>query len=418
MAKHQIHVIGMGLDGVAGLSPTARSQLEAATCIAGGDRYLQLCRESLDLSQVQTIPIAGDMEAWLEKVEASSNCESLVVLASGDPLFFGIGRLLRKRFDPDTLVFHPHVSSIQLAFSRLRLPWQSATVISVHGRIADNLDKPLQQGKSPIAILTDGTYTPGAIAKTILDLRPPVQYKIWVCSELGSPSEQVVGMLPEAAVDATFPQPNVVILEAVATPNQNGSPPLLGIPDSDLHTFTDRPGLMTKQEIRVLSLAMLRLQPSQVVWDIGSGSGSIAVEIARLLPDARVYAIEKTAAGVDTIAKNRDRFHLTNLEIVHGCAPEILANLPVPQRIMVGGGGRQLPAILEVATTAIAPGGVLVGNFATIEAYNSAQSYLIERNWQVQSIQANISRSVALKESTRFVPLNPVMILQGICPKS
>ncbi len=341
-----------------------------------------------------------------------------MVLASGDPLFFGIGRLLRKRFDPDTLVFHPHVSSIQLAFSRLRLPWQSATVISVHGRIADNLDKPLQQGKSPIAILTDGTYTPGAIAKTILDLRPPVQYKIWVCSELGSPSEQVVGMLPEAAVDATFPQPNVVILEAVATPNQNGSPPLLGIPDSDLHTFTDRPGLMTKQEIRVLSLAMLRLQPSQVVWDIGSGSGSIAVEIARLLPDARVYAIEKTAAGVDTIAKNRDRFHLTNLEIVHGCAPEILANLPVPQRIMVGGGGRQLPAILEVATTAIAPGGVLVGNFATIEAYNSAQSYLIERNWQVQSIQANISRSVALKESTRFVPLNPVMILQGICPKS
>jgi precorrin-6Y C5,15-methyltransferase (decarboxylating) len=417
MAKPQIHVIGMGLDGVAGLSATARSQLEAATCIAGSDRYLQLCSEHIDLSQVQTIPIAGDMEAWLQKVEACSG-DSLVILASGDPLFFGIGRLLQERFDPETLVFHPHVSSVQLAFSRLRLPWQSATVISVHGRMAENLDKPLQQGKSPIAILTDGTYTPSAIAKTILDLRPPVQYKIWVCSELGSPSEQVAGMFPEAAVEATFPQPNVVVLEAIATPNQRWGTPLLGIPDGDLHTFTDRPGLMTKQEVRVLSLAMLRLQPSQVVWDIGSGSGSIAVEIARLLPDARVYAIEKTTAGVDTIAKNRDRFHITNLEIVRGCAPEVLANLPVPHRIMVGGGGRQLPAILEAATNAIAPGGVLVGNFATIEAYSSAQTYLTEKNWQVQSIQANISRSVALKESTRFVPLNPVMILQGICPES
>ena len=145
---------------------------------------------------------------------AQSNPETIVVLASGDPLFFGVGRLLVEELGPAYLTFHPHTSAIQLAFSRIKMPWQDAKLVSSHGRSLDRLTQALKQGAAKIVVLTDGTNSPNAIAKLLLELDLPGQHQIWVCENLGSPDERVQSFTPEALLDYTFAPLNVVVLLA------------------------------------------------------------------------------------------------------------------------------------------------------------------------------------------------------------
>lgn len=408
---HPIHVLGMGFEGPAGLPPSARERLKQATVIAGSDRQLALIGDH----PAQKLVLGSDFHSWLAALKRVWQTQGVVVLTSGDPLFFGIGRLLVAHFPPEVLFFHPHVSAVQLAFSRLRLPWQDATVVSVHGRNPARLDEALRQGKSPIAILTDGVYTPGAIAQHIQHLRLPTSYRLWVCSELGSAQERVAGYSLAAASSQTFPSPNVVVLEREDCPP--ATLPLLGIADHAFHTFPDRPGLITKQEVRILSLGLLELAPKLTVWDIGAGTGSISVEIARLVPTVTIFAIEKTALGVSLIHQNCQRFQVQNVQVIEGTAPAALTDLPAPDRIVVGGGGRNIAAILEVCCQRLGPGGVLVGNFATLEACLMAQNTLRAKCWPVELLQVNLARSTAIPTGetplTRFVPLNPVILLKA-----
>ena len=413
--NNQLHIVGIGIEGLEGLSSTARKELQRATLITGSANNLQHVIDH----KAQKLVLDKDLEAWISKLKQLLKSQSILVLASGDPLFFGIGRLLTENFSSESLRFYPHVSSVQLAFSRLCIPWQSATVVSVHGRSPEQLVQVLRKGLSPLAVLTDGVYNPSAIAQLIQDLYPPVNYKLWVCSQLGSTEEEIEGVSLDEAITRTFPVPNVVVLEKVETtlPQQ----PLLGIPDNAFYTFDDQPGLLTKQEVRVLSLSLLRLTSGIIVWDIGAGTGSISIEIGRLVPDANIFAIEQKAAGVALIRRNCDRFSLENVKIISGIAPEALANLPSPDRIMLSGGGRRIPEILAVCSSKLKPGGVLVANFATLEACSVTKNILREQNFALQMLQVNIARSTTLKantpqaiDATRFFPLNPVTILQGI----
>lgn len=411
---NQVYVIGIGLDGTAGLSPEARKQLEKATLITGSKTHL----EQVEAYSAAKLPIDKNVETWLDRLEEIIKSESIVVLASGDPLFFGIGRLLIERFKREDLRFYPHLSSVQLAMARLCIPWQSATVVSVHGRMPDELEREVKKGASPLAVLTDGVYTPGAIAQLIQDLRPPVAYKLWVCSQLGSAEERVRECTLAEAASQTFSSPNVVVLEKIE--QIQTQQPLFGIPDEAFCTFNDQPGLLTKQEIRVLSLSFLRLAPQITVWDIGAGTGSISIEIGRLVPDANIFAIEQKAAGVQLIRKNCDRFGVKNIEIIAGVAPAALVNLPSPDRIILGGGGNKLPEILAVCCQSLKPEGVIVANFATLEACAIANEIFRSQHWSVRMLQVNIARSVSLQatspdaiDATRFVPLNPVTILQA-----
>jgi precorrin-6Y C5,15-methyltransferase (decarboxylating) len=416
---HSLQVIGIGLDGWAGLSPDGRSLLESASLIAGSRSHLQ---QVAHLS-TPTLEMGSDIPAWLDRLEAALQHQSVVVLASGDPLFFGIGRLLVERFGRSPLRFYPHLSSVQFAFSRLGIPWQSATVVSVHGRQPDQLEQAIRQGKHPIAVLTDGVYSPGAIAQLIQDLRPPISYQLWVCSHLGGEQEQVQSVSLEAAQQCEFPQPNVVVLEKTQVALHPDQLPLIGIPDEAFITFPDQPGLLTKQEVRVLCLSLLQPIPDMTLWDVGAGTGSISVEVARLVPSAKIFAIEKTAIGITLIQQNGDRFSCSNIRPVYGAAPAALQDLPHPDRIVVGGGGADLVEILKVCGDRLQPGGILVANFATLEACATAQTLLRDWNWSVRLLQVNLARSTTLRtkqpqtpDATRFVPLNPVTLLQAIKP--
>jgi precorrin-6Y C5,15-methyltransferase (decarboxylating) len=330
-----------------------------------------------------------------------------VVLTSGDPLFFGFGRLLLAELPAEQLTFHPSLSSVQLAFSRIKVPWQDAQIVSVHGRSLEELMPLLQQGAEKIAILTDAVNSPAAIAQLIDSLELPHTYQMWVCENLGGAEEQIhILPLPELS-SREFAPLNVVILLRQAESEA----------DVELtHSFRDRPGLMTKREVRILALGELALQSDQVVWDIGAGTGSVAIEIGRLCPTSTIYAIEKTAAGVGLITKNAQRFGVANVVPVSGAAPTACVDLPDPNRIFIGGSGGNLTAILDLAATRLATSGLMVLAIATFEHLSQVMSWLDSQNtqhcsWNHRLLQAQLSRSVPVGPLTRLSPLNPVTLV-------
>jgi len=358
------------------------------------------------------IRLTGSVESWIPRLQAELARGSLVLLASGDPLFFGIGRLLTQYFPAEQLAFYPQVSSVQLALNRLQIPWQEATILSLHGRGVERLQDALKQGSPLIVALTDPEHTPAALARFISDLRLPVRYQGWVCSQLGSPHEQILPL--QEGENSAFPSPNLVVLRRVEPEPDPSRWPLVGIPDDQFHTFPDQPGLITKQPIRLLTLGALQLPREGVVWDVGAGTGSVAVEIARLSPQLQVYAVERNATGICLIQRNRQRFGLENLHGIPGAAPQVLADLPDPDRVLLGGGGKGIRDLLPVVAARLRPEGILVANFATLETCSETLQWLRSLGWQVRVEHIQISRSTALAEGTRFAPLNPVYLLQGI----
>lgn len=429
-----IYVLGIGLEGASGLDATRRGILSEATLLVGSDRHLSYFPDHPAQKMV-----LGNIKDTVDNIKdqlqskASQPFPTVVILVSGDPLFFGLGRLLLQYFSPELLSFHPHVSSMQLAFSRIKVPWQDATLVSLHGRKSDALVTALKQGQKKIAVLTDTVHTPEAIAHLIQSLKLPVFYTAWVCENLGGPDERVQPWTldnlasangPETSSDKThktlFAPLNVVILiqdENLAPVDLNALP-IVGIADSAFASFSDRPGLMTKQEVRTLALSTLQLQPNQIVWDIGAGTGSVSIEIARLSPTTQVYAVEKTAAGISLLKTNAERFETENIIPVHGIAPDSLQDLPTPHRIFIGGSGGNLVSVLDHCASILYPGGKIVLAIATLEHQASIMQWFQDQMsqtsdtiWQHQSLTINLARSTAIASLTRLAPMNPVTLI-------
>ncbi|MEC4984185.1 MAG: precorrin-6y C5,15-methyltransferase (decarboxylating) subunit CbiE [Oscillatoria sp. PMC 1068.18] len=407
----EINVVGIGLDGAAGLTASVREIVAGATLLVGSDRHLTYFPQ-------HPAPrlVLGDFSTAITEIcQRLDTSEAIVILVSGDPLFFGLGRLLLSKLPPAKLRFHPHLASVQLAFNRLKVPWQDAKIISAHGRSLENLCKALQQGLDKIAVLTDGTNTPSAIANLYLALDLPTYYDFWVCENLGATEEKVNCYSPESLITQSFAKLNVVVLlkrELTAQNELNVKElPLIGLPDSTFLSLRDRPGLMTKREIRLVILGELALQSRQIVWDIGAGTGSVAIEIARLCPTSEIYAIEKTAMGKALIEQNCQRLQVSNVNSLRGTAPDILTYLPAPNRIFIGGSGGNLESILDFCAAKLLTKGILVLALATLEHLNLTLNWLQKHAWNYRILQLNIARSTPIAQLTRFSPLNPVTIV-------
>ncbi|MFM7384534.1 MAG: precorrin-6y C5,15-methyltransferase (decarboxylating) subunit CbiE [Microcystaceae cyanobacterium] len=409
-----INVIGIGLDGAKGLNAEMLALIEQATVLAGSDRHL---------SYFQNHPaeklVFGNFTIVFETLRRRLvQEENIVVLVSGDPLFFGLGRLLTENFPPEKLVFHPHLSSVQLAFNRLKLTWHDANIVSVHGRSMNLLIPLLQKGVKKLAIFTDNNNHPGAIARFYRNLDLPTHYQFWICEDLGGPNEQVFSCLPEdidTKTDQDFSSLNLVILVRQDSLDQDlldlTQLPLLGINDAQFFSFEDRPGLITKREVRVQALAELALQPGQVIWDIGAGTGSVGIEIARLCPTSQIYAIEKSSMGMVLIERNCQRFQTFNVYPIYGNAPEILDNLPAPDRIFIGGSGGNLLEILSFCQEKLNPQGRIVIALATLENLASCLTWFKKHQWDCSLQHLQISRSVPFANLTRLNPINPVNLI-------
>lgn len=419
-----IHVVGIGLDGAIGLAPPILQLIENATLLVGSDRHLSYFPHF----QGKRV-ILGDLRQTIEQIRqilahASPNADPsadsplILILTSGDPLFFGFGRLLLEEFPPDQITVHPHLSSVQLAFSRIKCAWHDARVISAHGRSLEELTQALQQGCEKIAILTDSRNTPQAIAQHVIGLDLPAEYQLWVCENLAGATERVQAFRLAAAIDQpddAFATLNVVILLREKNFEEGlnlDTLPLFGLPDHSFLSFSDRPGLMTKREIRLLALGELALQPHQIVWDIGAGTGSVSIEIARLCPNSQIYAIEQTAAGMTLIQQNSQRFQVNNIIAVSGKAPEALYELPHPDRVFIGGSSGRLCEILDFCQQRLQPQGTIVLALATLEHLSQTLEWLKHRNsWNYRLLQAQLARSIPIATLTRFAPLNPVTLV-------
>ncbi|MGF1459565.1 MAG: precorrin-6y C5,15-methyltransferase (decarboxylating) subunit CbiE [Leptolyngbyaceae cyanobacterium] len=401
-----INVIGIGLDGAAGLSAKLQAMVQQAKILAGSARVLSYFpNHAGERWPLENLP------ARLQQYADLPNAQPVVVLASGDPLFFGLGRQLLQAIAADQLTFHPHVSAVQLAFSRAKLPWQNATLISAHGRSLQSLVVAVQQGQSLIAILTDPIHTPATIADLISSLQLPVTYDLWICENLGGAAERI-RRYSLATVPRTEVAPlNVVILQRVDGAVDLANLPLLGIPDGAFLSFRDRPGLMTKREVRVQILAELALQPHQIIWDIGAGTGSVSIEIARLVPTAQIWAVEKTPAGQGLIQQNVQRFQTPNVTTIAGQAPAALKDLPSPHRVFIGGSQGQLGTILATCAGQLAADGVIVVALATLETTVELIQWQQQRpHWCVAYQQVAMARSAAVGPLTRWQPLTPIVL--------
>lgn len=410
-----IQVVGIGLDGREGLSPRLLQMIDQAAVLVGSPRHLSYFPDGLAETWV-----LGDLKATLDRLRhwlEAANSGIAVVLASGDPLFFGLGRLLLDYLPAESLTFHPHLSAVQLAFSRLKLPWQGATLISAHGRSTEELATALRRGDALIAVLTDPTHSPAVLGQLILTLGLPYGYRLTVCENLGDDAETIYPLTPETVAGKTFAALNVVVLQRQYEAGLDGEHlPLIGLPDRAFATFSDRPGLITKRDIRIQILADLDPRPGQIIWDIGAGTGSVSVEINRLCPTAQVYAVEKTAAGHGLIQQNQRCLGNANLHPIYGAAPDALGPLPDPDRIFIGGSGGYLAEILDRCAQRLRPQGRIVLALATLEHTSTvlawARGTAASRSaWAVELRQIQVQQGVQVGALTRWQPLTPITVI-------
>ncbi len=395
-----VHVIGMGL-GPSDLTASHLALIEKATVLVGGKRHLSYFEDAKALKKEISSPVSG----VLDFIEENMTGGLVVVLASGDPLFFGIGKTLIERLGADKVFIHPNVTSMAAAFARLNLPWQAAAWVSLHGR--DNMSAlaTAMDDKDLLCVLTDPKNDPWVVKKQV-DTHE-YAWQMWVLENLGAPEEKISTMDEHTDVDTVFAQPNVVVLQKGELAAPSG-PLRLGTPDN---WFVHEKGLITKAPVRVLSLAALELAPDNILWDLGAGSGSVGIEATLFLPDGFVYAVEKNQDRVAQIKANVERFKVNNLSVTLSQLPHGLANLPRPDRVFIGGSGKNLGQVLDVVATVLNPLGRIVVNTVLMETLHLAVSVLEEKGFRVSLTQAQISKSRNMPWGRRMDALNPVWII-------
>lgn len=427
-ADGSLHIIGVGAEGPPSLTPRARDLVAAAEVLAGGRRHL----ERFPDHPAERVIVGGDLDAVAARLGAAlAEGRRVVVLASGDPNFYGVAGPLLGRLGRERAEILPNVSAMQLAFARLRLSWEDAALASVHARpLADILEIVRRHPK--VGLFTDPRHTPAAVASFLLEQGVPPR-RAFVCENLGTARERVVSCALADLPGREFAPLNVLVLveedrpsppaRAAAGGGEAGAAagpawPLLGLPDGAFAQRRPRDGLITKMEVRAVSLARLALRPGDAVWDVGAGSGSVGIEAARLAPSLRVYAVERRPDDLERVRENAARFGAGNLVAVLGEAPEALAALPDPDAVFVGGSGGRLAEILRTAAARLRRGGRLVCNLATLENLSEAEAVLRELGWERDVILLNAARSRTLpgRPLTRLEALDPVFILAARRP--
>lgn len=417
-------VIGVLDDGAASLGATALAYLRSADVIIGGARTLALLAQEFKAG-AERRDLTGrlkDVPAWVRAARTDNH--SCVVLATGDPLCHGIAPYLAQHLCLQALDIVPNLSTLQLACARLGLAWHDARIVSVHARDAGEW----QRGSAPdhglyalaqavraharLLVLTSPDNSPDRIARLLLAEGLGDEFVMAVAENLLQPQERIVAELSaQEAASMRFAALNVVLLWRVKAASR---PVRFGLAEAEFEQRRPENGLITKQEVRAVSLARLQLRADSVVWDIGAGSGSVGLEAARLCPQGHVYAIEKNVADHSIAGRNHAAFGVSNYTLLLGKAPEGLEAWPDPDAVFVGGSGGELAALVAGVMRRLRPGGTLVMNFVTLENLSAATATLQglaapDFAWDVLQLQA--ARSKPILHMHRMAAENPVWIV-------
>ncbi|MEF2967353.1 precorrin-6y C5,15-methyltransferase (decarboxylating) subunit CbiE [Paenibacillus sp. M1] len=401
-----IYIIGIGEDGAAGLTEESLKKISESEVLLGGERQLSF----FPGYNGEKIVLRDGLKPFADKLEEVWKERRTAVLASGDPLFFGIAGYLTQRFGREHVEVIPHYSSVQLAFARLGDSWQDAELVSLHGRPIRGLAQRID-GKPKVALLTDETNSPARIAAYLLEFGM-TEYEAFVCERLGGPQEICRFWELEEMERGTFAALNIVILRKKSGLDAN---PKRGFafPDEAYSQRRPEKGLITKREVRSFILSELDLAEDAVVWDIGSGSGAVAAECARISRLGQVYAVEKGAANLPHMEANRSRFR-ADFAIIHDKAPHGLDPLPDPDAVFIGGSGGELEAIIDTCAARLRPGGRLVVSAVTVETLHGSMRALQQAGMDPAVTMLQASRGKAILGMTRFEGMNPVYVISGI----
>ncbi len=414
------YIIGVLDNGVAGLSPAALQQLHQADVIIGARRTLLLFENEFKKTAQQYDIAEGlsKVSAWI--TQAQEKDLNVVVLATGDPMCHGIGSYLINKLGENNCKVIANVSTLQLAFSRLGLAWQKAKICSVHSKDAGEWTREAgaAHGLYPVleavrsyklvAIFTSPDNSPERIARMLINAGLGEIFNMSVAEALLTNQENIIRNLSlNEMANHHFANPNIVILQRQTT----NPTTLFGLADDSFVQRKPDKGLITKREVRAVSLARLQLRIDSVVWDIGAGSGSVGLEAARLCSKGYVYAIEKNEADFAIAQQNCEHMNISNYRVQHGKAPDLLADWPDPDAIFFGGSGGELAELIQLCLLRIKPRDWLVMNFVTLENLALATKVLKELNaeWDVTQLQA--SRSQPILHMHRMKAENPVWIV-------
>ncbi|HWR89538.1 MAG TPA: precorrin-6y C5,15-methyltransferase (decarboxylating) subunit CbiE [Dissulfurispiraceae bacterium] len=430
----KVYVIGIGYKP---LDRLAKNIIAASDIILASRRLHEVFMRYTEHDHVrERVVVINNVDETINRIreilaQPHGDQRPVTLLASGDPLFHGIGRRALREFGREAVEIVPELSSIQVAFARIKLPWDDAFFISLHGGPDPEkrrhlpyviTDIPSLIGRHrTIAVLTDRENNPARIAGVIAS-SPGTTHsavRLHVCEKLGYNDERIVTGRPEEIAAGEYADPNVVIIEregeqapVVREPLDAGSAggeTRFGLREEEI---AHARGLITKDEVRAVAIHALRLPEQGVLWDIGAGSGSLSVEAARLSPGLSVLSVERSEEQLRHIGENREKFACRNIEIRAGEAPGALDGLPRPDRVFIGGSGGKLGEIIE-SVSAVMLSGIVVINASTIETFSAAVEALRAHRFDVGAVQVSLARMKPLGSGHFFSALNPVFVIRG-----
>lgn len=408
-SKGKVYIVGVGDDGLAGLTDQAREIARAAQLIVGAEHTLSRVPELTG----EKVVVGTDLREVARRIEREREQRRIVVLASGDPLFYGVARYLCERIGKDHFDVLPHVSSMQMAFARVKESWEDAYLTNLANK---NLEEMVDRVRTAdkVGIFTSEGCSPADFARELL--RNEIDYfRAYVCENLGSPDERVTqGELAEIAEMAFAPLNVMILVRKPDRPDRAGVArhiQLFGNPDDMFAQGRPRSALITQAEVRAIALAQMNIRIDSIVWDVGAGSGSVAIEAAQLARQGTVYAVEKDAADFQLMRANAERFGVQNLCAIHAHAPEALAELPEPDAIFIGATGRELGPLLGEAYRRLRREGRIVVNVATLETLHQVYSTFRSLEGEPSVLMVQVSRGTHQLGSVRFDAMNPTFLL-------
>ena len=391
-----LKIIGIGEDGLGGISSSARSLIDHAEVLVGGDRHLAMLPE-LPEDQRSRIVWASPIESTIQQI-IDLRGKSVCVLASGDPLWFGIGTTLLKRIPIEEIAIIPSISTFSLICARLGWSLNEVETLSLCGRPVSLL-QPYIYANAKLLILSSGKGTPQTVAKILSD-RNFGNSKITVLEHLNGTKERITSNV--ANQFQSFPEfadLNAIAVECIPNSETKILSRIAGLPDEAYH----HDGQLTKREVRAITLSTLAPNAGELLWDVGAGCGSISIEWMRSHPRCQAIAIEKSRTHF--IAENAIAFGTPNLKIIEGKAPEVLQGLPTPDAIFIGGGAT-VPDLFETCWENLRSQGRLVANVVTIEGEQKLFQW--QQKYGGTLTQISISRAEAIGSFLGWKPMRPV----------
>ncbi len=400
-----VSVIGMGLSPE-DLTAKHLKIIKNADVLVGGKRHLEYFKDySADKKE-----ISKDLKGVIRYIKSKMGRENVVVLASGDPLFFGIGSLLIESLGAKNVMIYPNISTVAAAFSRIKEPWNDVSVVSLHGRDSEReLFNRLDRNES-VAVYTDSQKNPAWLAGRLLE-KGIKDIKMCIFEQLGTESERFDWYEPGQAADMNFSQPNLIVLKRRSFQPEGHKELHLGMPD---YRYEYQKGLITKSEIRAITISRLCLSTDHILWDLGAGSGSISIEASLYIKKGKIFSVEQNKDRLNNIKANKKRFNVKNLEVVQTVLPNGLEDLPEPDRIFIGGGGRSLVKIIDKASEYLKPDGVMVINTIILSNVEAALKTLKNKGFKTDIVLVQIHRGQDMPWGERLEALNPVWIISAV----